>query len=119
MEQGISQAILRPMAAVSQPTQLSGLRIEPANAGDHGLVFSLLRAVQQAPSQADFAFSLDRPNYEPTDRLLLKFNEQIVGHVQLVYQEARFGGIKAPMVCLRDFAVLPEFVQAGYEDLLL
>lgn len=94
-------------------------RLVTANAGDHALVHALLRAVQQAPSPEDFATWLDEPSYEPSDRLLVKRGDQIVGHVQVLHRGAWFHGIQLPVGAVQDLATLPEYRQFGYDRLLL
>jgi hypothetical protein len=83
------------------------------------MVYSLLRAVQRAPSQEDFIAWLDEPSYEPVDRLLLKHGEQLVAHAQILNRSAWFHGIKVPVAGLLDLATLPEYAQAGYEQMLI
>lgn len=108
------------LAASGAPIRRAGPpRLVTAHAGDHALVYSLLRAVHQAPSHEDFISWLDEPSYEPTDRLLVKQGDQIVAHAQLLPRDAWFHGVRLPVVGLQDVAVLPEYVQAGYERLLL
>jgi GNAT superfamily N-acetyltransferase len=94
-------------------------RLVTGHAGDHRLVHALLRAVQQSPSQEDFATWLDEPSYEPTDRLLVKRGNQIVAHLQLLYRGAWFHGIQIPVGSVQDLAILPEYRRAGYERLLV
>jgi hypothetical protein len=95
------------------------VHLVPAHAGDHALVHALLRAANQAPSYEDFVTWLDEPAYEPSDRLLLKQGARIVAHVQLLARTAWFDEVHVPVGSLQDLAVLPEYVQAGYEPLLL
>jgi predicted acetyltransferase len=95
------------------------VRLVSGHAGDHALVHALLRAANQAPSYEDFLTWLDEPTYEPTDRLLLKHGERIVAHVQLLTRSAWFDGVQVPVGALQDMALLPEYVQAGYEPLLV
>jgi predicted acetyltransferase len=90
-----------------------------AHAGDHALVYALLRAANQTPSYEDFVAWLDEPSYEPSDRLLIKRGEQIIAHVQLLQRTAWFDGVKIALGSLQDLAILPEFSQGGYEQRLL
>lgn len=101
------------LSAVAGPTVVHG------NVGDHSLVHSLLRAVQQGPSYEDFITWLDEPSYEAADRLLIKHGPQIVAHVQVLHRTAWFDGVKLPTCGVQDLAVLPEFAQLGYDRLLL
>jgi predicted acetyltransferase len=78
-----------------------------------------LRAAHQSPSYEEFLSWIDEPTYEPADRLLAKQGERIVAHVQLLERMAWFDGVKVAMSGLQDLAVLPEFANAGLEQLLL
>lgn len=111
---GLSTKLLAAARVDSEP-----VRLVTGHAGDHSLVHALLRATNQAPSYRDFITWLDDPSYEPSDRLLVKQNGQIIGHVQLSHRTAWFDGVKLPVGGLQDLAVLPEYAQGGYEKLLL
>jgi GNAT superfamily N-acetyltransferase len=87
--------------------------------GDHALVYALLRSLNQAPRHEDFLSGLDEPGYEPCDRLLLKFNRTLVGHVQVLHRAAWFHGVKLPIAGLADFAVLPEWQRTGHPQLII
>ena len=90
-----------------------------ANAGDHALILDLLRAVYQGPSLGEYHSSLDEPQYEPSDRLLIKIDSQIVSHVQLVRQIMQFGRVHLPVSEVAWLAALPEYGGGGYVDALL
>jgi predicted acetyltransferase len=94
-------------------------RLVLAHISDHAAIFTLLRAANQSPSYEDFLTSLDEPTYQPSDRLLLRYGQQIVAHAQLVQRMAWFGGVKVSVGGVQDLAVLPEYSQAGYERTLL
>lgn len=94
-------------------------RIVPANAGDHALIHQLLVAAGQSPSREEFHASLDDPNYEPTDRLLVKLGARIIAHVQLTNRTLRFGACDLPLAGLQWLAILPEYRRAGFMRLLL
>jgi predicted acetyltransferase len=106
-------------AGSSRQTHGDSPRLVTGNSGDHRLIHALLRAVQQAPSQEDFASWLDEPSYEPADRLLVKRGDQIVAHLQLLYRGAWFHGVQLPVGGVQDLAVLPEYRQMGYDRLLV
>jgi predicted acetyltransferase len=89
------------------------------HAGDHALVYSLLRTVHQSPSYEDYLTWLDEPAYEPSDRLLVKVGDHIVAHLQLLHRTAWFDGVKLPVGSALDLAVLPEFSQAGYDQFVI
>ncbi len=96
-----------------------GLQIVSARPGDHHLACHLLASVQRAPSPTEFQAQLDDPFYEPSDRLLCKVNDLLVGHVRLVKREMRFGSATLPVTNLVDLLVLPEFRQQGCGSALL
>jgi ribosomal protein S18 acetylase RimI-like enzyme len=94
-------------------------RLDFAHISEHAAIHALLRAANQSPSYEDFLNSLDEPSYEPSDRLLLRYGQQIVAHAQLLQRMAWFGGVKVAVGGVQDLAVLPEFAHAGYEQTLL
>ncbi len=108
-----------PRRAASRSQGEGAPQFVSANAGDHGPIYSLLRAVQRAPSREDFATWLDEPSYQPADRLLLKQRDAFLGHVQVRHYGAWFGELRLPVVSLQDLAVLPEYAEAGWDRRLL
>lgn len=101
------------------PPLLDLAPVVAANPGDHALIHRLLLAVHQAPSREEFQASLDYPQYEPTDRLLIRSGSQLLGHVQLVRRLVQFGAIQIPATALQWLAVLPEYRAADYRHHLL
>jgi GNAT superfamily N-acetyltransferase len=101
------------------PPPAGGLRIDVGQTGDHAPVYALLRLLNQAPRHEDFLSGLDEPSYEPSDRLLSRSNQSIVGHVQVLHRSAWFHGVKLPVAGLVDFAVLPEWQSSGHAEQLL
>jgi GNAT superfamily N-acetyltransferase len=94
-------------------------RVVSAHAGDHALVYALLRSVNQSPAHDDFINWLDEPSYLPVDRLLVKKREQILAHAQVLHRAAWFQGIKLPVAGLRDVVVLPEYERTGCLQMLI
>lgn len=94
-------------------------RIVTGNAGDHQLVLELLVQTRQAPLAEDFQSRLDEPSYRPNDRLLVRRDRTLLAHVHLASHIAWFEGQRVPLVKLEDFASLPEYRHAGYDDELL
>lgn len=88
-------------------------RIVSARAGDHHDLHALLVSVLHQPSSAEFHAQLDDPFYEPSDRLLVKRNHQIVGHARIANREMHFGGAPIPISTLSDLVVLPEYRSEG------
>jgi predicted acetyltransferase len=100
-------------ANVRAPSLVTG------NAGDHKLIHAMLRVADRAPNYEEFLAWLEEPTYEPTDRLLVKREGQILAHVQLLARAAWFQGVKLPVGGVAGLATLPECREAGYEGLLL
>lgn len=88
-------------------------RIVPARAGDHHDLHALLVSVLHQPSSAEFHAQLDDPFYEPSDRLLVKRNYQIVAHTRIANREMQFAGRLWPVSTLSDLVVLPEYRNEG------
>ncbi|MDA1053254.1 MAG: GNAT family N-acetyltransferase [Planctomycetota bacterium] len=88
-------------------------RIVPARGGDHHDIHALLVSILHQPSTAEFHAQLDDPCYEPSDRLLVKRNTQIVAHARITNREMMFGGSRIPISTLSDLVVLPEYRSEG------
>ena len=88
-------------------------RIAAARAGDHHDIHTLLTSVLHQPSSAEFHHQLDDPFYEPSDRLLVKRNQQIVAHVRIANREMHFGRTLLPVSTLSDLVVSPEYRSEG------
>lgn len=97
----------------------TGAEVVAAHAGDHALIHTLLRAAHQQPTLQDFLSWLDEPTYSPSDRLLVRENDQIVAHVQMLRRWAMFEQVRVPCADLQDLAVLPELAPLGYDRWLL
>jgi predicted acetyltransferase len=127
VRRGVAKRRVSPLVAddlatdsrVAARADRQSARLVTGHAGDHALVYALLRSAYQAPSYQDFITWVDDPTYEPSDRLLVKHDGQLIAHVQLAHRTAWFEGVKLPVGGLQDLAVLPEYAQAGCEQLLL
>lgn len=97
----------------------SALAVTNANAGDHKPIYDFLRIANSAPSYEDYLASFDEPTYEPTDRLLVKFDGQIIAHALVLDRVAWFHGVKLPVGGIECLATLPEYCDAGYERQLI
>lgn len=96
-----------------------GARIDAGNAGDHPLILQLLVETRHAALGEDFQSRLDEPNYRPGDRLLVRRDKALTAHVHVANHIGWFEGQRLPLVKLEDFAALPEYLHAGYEEELL
>lgn len=95
------------------------VRLVSGNASEHKLVHALLRAAGQAPTYEDFLGWSDDPTYEPSDRLLVKRDGQIIAHAQVLDRLAWFHGVKLPVGGVEQLAAFPEYRDAPYERLLV
>ncbi|MCA9174720.1 MAG: hypothetical protein KDB14_09575 [Planctomycetales bacterium] len=81
-----------------------GAEIREAGEGDHYSIFEFLRATLQSPGEDGFAAQLERPGYEPSDRLLLMQEKQVLSHLLVNRVDLAFGeGVELPAVELVDF----------------
>lgn len=95
--------------------------VEPAIQGNHLAIQRFLQRTLHRPALPEFNAAVSRPGYEPSDRLIIKnpHDKTIAGHVQIETQMIRFGGCEIPVARIRDFAVLAEYRQQGFADVLL
>ena len=94
-------------------------RIDVGNAGDQPLVQQLFIQCYQVPLAEDFQSRLDEPTYEPSDRLLLRRGENLLGHVQVSKLIGWFQGQRYSVARLQDFVTLPEFRGSELDTALL
>ena len=95
--------------------------IEPAITGNHWAIHSFLQHQLHQPSNAEFISASQRPDYQPSERLIIKspVDRSVIAHLQLEPQSIRFGSTEIPVARLRDFAIPPEFRQRGYADRMI
>lgn len=84
-------------------------RMKVANVGDHALIREFLLKTGTSAVETDFSHWLDDPTYEPSDRLLVRLGDQIIGHVHVVRRIMLWGGERVSTAGLQDLAVLPEY----------
>ncbi len=105
---GKSSHPLTPTAGTSSRA-CSDFEIVEGRAGDHHEIQQLLTTLFHGPSMGDFQAQLDDPFYEPNDRLLIKRNKRVVGHVHLTKRGVHFGPFQLPIAQAADLGVLPEY----------
>jgi ribosomal protein S18 acetylase RimI-like enzyme len=86
---------------------------------DHPQIAAFLASNIAAFSAAEFESSLDDPQYEPSDRLLIVEADRIVAHAHIVKRAMRFGASRMPVGRIRHIAVAPEFRGRGYAAALI
>jgi hypothetical protein len=123
LESKKEQRICPPQSPPASGTSLAANgdipHVCPANAGDHALIHRLLLATQQHPSIERFSVWLEDPNYDPSDRILLRRGNQIIGHVHITNRTVYWGGERIVSAGLFDLVALPEYDEpAGTGELL-
>jgi predicted acetyltransferase len=108
-----SDSLLGVVPAAHRFGTNEAFRVVPARAGDHHDLYALLVSVLHQPSSAEFHAQLDDPFYEPSDRLLVKRNHQIVAHARIANRQMQFCGAAMPISTLSDLVVLPEYRNEG------
>ncbi len=88
-------------------------------AGDHPDVYRWLIGVFQGPSREEFQASQEDPGYEPTQRILIKRDGDVVSHAQLTSRIMRFGSLALPIDRLSSLGTLPEYRNQGAASQLL
>ena len=118
-----STAFARAKDAARRPGLYSGsaasIAVVPGTAGDHPAVQLFLSSTFPEKSGLDFQSQLDEPDYEASDRLLIKHRQNVVAHVRLAPRTMRFGSVTLPVSCVSENATLPEFRGRGYASALL
>ncbi|MGM0485705.1 MAG: GNAT family N-acetyltransferase, partial [Planctomycetota bacterium] len=94
-------------------------RVVNASPGDHPLIHQFLVSVFRRPSPAEFQAQLEEPSYEPRDRLLIRDEGRIAGHVRLINRDMRFGDLVLPVGMITDLATRPEYQGQGCASALL
>ena len=119
--QGASNGTIRLRLDESHEVARDSCAVEPAIHGNHLAIQSFLQRVLHRPAVSEFNSATMRPGYEPADRLIVKNpkDRTITGHVQVESQSIRFGRSEIPVARIRDFAMLPEDRQRGFDDQLL
>lgn len=97
----------------------SGSHVRPATPGDHPAIHYFLQSIFRGPSAGEFQAQLEDPLYEPTSRLVVRRNHQILAHVRLINRALRFGESLLPITYLADLATLPEHRHRGHATALL
>lgn len=77
--------------------------------GDHAAIHHLLMSLLHGPTESEFQSNLDRPGYDPGNRLLLRHGDELVGHIRLTRRHCRVGSAWVPTCELSEFAILPEY----------
>ena len=98
-----------PAAATERFGTGHAFRVVAGRAGDHHAVHRLLVSLLHQPTAAEFQAQVEDPFYEPTDRLLVKRDEQVVAHARLTHREMHYGEKLVPISTLSDLVVLPEY----------
>lgn len=94
-------------------------RLVAGKAGDHLSIWNLLQSVFHGPSSMEFQAQLDEPQYEPTNRLLIKKGDAVIAHLRLSPRAIHFGGLEVPVSHFMDLATTSEYQGLGLATILL
>jgi predicted acetyltransferase len=95
------------------PTSHGTVTVSPAQAGDHGPINRFLQNIFRKPTSTDFAAQLEDPQYEPSDRIVARLGNQIIGHARVQMRDIHFGDLQLPIGYVCEVATNPEFRQHG------
>ncbi len=119
----MSAGLSLPSRSGSPHRKVSGrgtrLPVVSAGGGDHAAIYYFLTPIFQGPSRNEFRASLEDPFYEPHDRLLVRRDSQLVGHVHLTHRVMQFGSQQFPVAGLGWLATAPESRGRGLGSRLL
>lgn len=96
----------------SQGSSSSGparLAASPARIGDHLAIHQLLQTIFRGPSAGEFQLQQEEPGYSPSNRLVVRDGQRIVGHIRLSLRDMQIGTGWVPVGRVFDLCVLPEF----------
>ncbi len=95
------------------------LQIVAAKACDHAAIEQFLCARMRQVSSREFCHQLEEPWYVPGDRLLLKKQKQIIGHISLHWRTMFFGRSQWTICRVGRLSLLPEFYSYGLAEEIL
>lgn len=84
-----------------------------ATMADHPRIHQLLLATFHEPSLAEFQALNDAPRYDPSDRIVLRRDQEIAAHIHLVKRNIRFGNQPLATMDVKHLATLPEYRSRG------
>lgn len=113
----LSEASRRRRATRHKPGK--ALAIVPARPGDYAATLHFLASVFHRLSPTEFRASLEDPTHEPVDRLLLKRDHDVLGHVLVTHRSIRLGRSSASAAVLQGLATAPDLRGQGFGALLL
>ncbi len=85
------------------------LDLATAVESDYPAILQLLRAVLHQPSTGAFQSINDAPQYEPSDRLIIRRRGDLIAHLQLTQRMLNFGTTQLRAMEVKHLAALPEY----------
>ena len=101
------------------PTSRGTVTVSSAQGGDHGPINRFLQNVFRKPTSTDFAAQLEDPQYEPSDRIVARLGNQIIGHARVQMRDIHFGDQQLPIGFVCEMAINPEFHKHGIGTAIL
>jgi predicted acetyltransferase len=105
----VKTSLPTPSPAPAWQTSFDGFNIVEGRVGDHHAIQQLLTTLFHGASVGDFQAQIDDPFYEPNDRMLIKRDRNVVGHVHLTKRDIHFGPFQFPTTRVTDLGILPEY----------
>jgi predicted acetyltransferase len=115
----VNQPLDRTHPRGSPPARKTAWQIVPGTPADHVTVSRFLTGCMQQPSTAEFQCQLEHPFYEPSNRLLLNKDLQLVGHLRLVPGQMWLQRQVVPVCWLHELVIRPEYRCRGGGSALL
>ncbi len=113
MSAGATTSVATQRVHRRRKARAARLEVVPGTSGDHQAVWYLLKEQFPGLGRPRFKASLEDPFYQPHDRLLVKSNGQIVGHVLLRHRQMQFGPLALAAGWLTGLVIKPEFRGRG------
>lgn len=95
------------------------LAIVPARPGDYAATLHFLTSIFRGPSPGEFRASVEDPTHEPGDRLVLKRDHDVLGHVLVTHRSIRLGRSTVSAAVLHGLATAADLRGQGFGALLL
>lgn len=108
-----------PEPVVRLPYRRGSVEFCLATEADHEAIYQTLLHVFQGPDRDGFLGALSDPAYKPEQRMLVKVDGRVVGHVHLTEREVRYGSATMAMNGVLWVGTLPEYRGLGFAQNLM
>lgn len=119
MDAAISTSEPMPQSLARPAAKRIRTPIVPAAVADHAAVEFFLGAIFDRSFSAEFRAACDDPNYRPSDRLLLRRGQRLLGHARISRRQMQFDFVAVPAFGLHELCIIPSLRRQGYGAYLL